>query len=131
MVLVVEDEQAVRGLVMEVLQDQGYRGLSATDGVSALEILRSEAHIDLLISDVGLPGLDGLQLVEAAIARRTDLKVLLMTGHAPESVLGASLKARGVRLMLKPFTVDVLLDGIRDSFETSLGRVDGVDSQIG
>ena len=117
-VLVVEDEQAVRGLVMEVLQDQGYRGLSATDGVAALEILHSEAHIDLLISDIGLPGLDGLQLVEAAIAKRPGLKVLLMTGHAPESVLGVSLKARGVRLMLKPFTVDVLLDHVRDSFET-------------
>lgn len=120
-VLVVEDEQAVRTLVMEVLQDQGYRGLAATDGVAALEILHSDAHIDLLISDVGLPGLDGLQLVEAALVRRPDLKALLMTGHAPESVLGASLKARGVRLTLKPFTVDVLLDHIRDSFETTIG----------
>ena len=46
------------------------------------------------------------------------MKVLLMTGHAPESGLGVSLKARGVRLMLKPFTVDVLLDHVRDSFET-------------
>jgi signal transduction histidine kinase/ActR/RegA family two-component response regulator len=116
-VLVVEDEQSVRSLVMEVLQDQGYRGMSAMDGAAALEILKSGAHVDLLITDVGLPGLDGPQLVEAALARRPDLKVLFMTAYARDAPVGVTAEGRPISLLLKPFTVDGLLDRVRQTFE--------------
>jgi len=116
-VLVVEDEQSVRALVMEVLQEQGYRGIAATDGESALEVLKSGAHVDLLITDVGLPGLDGPQLVAAALSHRPDLKVLFMTAYARETPVGP--RERPVGVLLKPFTVEGLLDHVRMSLEGS------------
>lgn len=111
-VLVVEDEQPVRAFVMEVLQDHGYRGIAATDGASGLEILASEAHVDLLITDIGLPGLNGLQMAEAALKRRPGLKILLMTAYTPETP--TTLTAH---VLLKPFTIDSLLDHIRLTLE--------------
>ena len=117
MVLVVEDEQSVRALVMEVLQEQGYRGISATDGASALEVLKSEAHVDLLITDVGLPGLDGPQLVTAALRRRPGLKVLFMTAYAREAPVGPAELERPIGVLLKPFTVDALLNHVRQSLD--------------
>jgi signal transduction histidine kinase/ActR/RegA family two-component response regulator len=111
-VLVVEDEQAVRSLVMEVLQEHGYRGISATDGASALEVLRSDAHVDLLITDVGLPGLDGPRLVEAALAHRPGLKVLFMTGYARDVPAGPADCAGSMGTILKPFTMDGLLNQV-------------------
>jgi CheY-like chemotaxis protein len=116
-VLVVEDEQAVRALVMEVLQEQGYRGISATDGLSGLEVLKSEAHVDLLITDVGLPGLDGPQLVTAALRHRPDLRVLFMTAYAREAPVGPAELKGPIAVLLKPFTVDGLLNHIRQSLE--------------
>ena len=112
-VLVVEDEQSVRSLVMEVLQEQGYRGISATNGTSALEVLRSDAHVDLLITDVGLPGLDGPQLVAAALRHRPDLKVLFMTAYAREAPVGPAEFGTPIGVLLKPFTVEGLLDHVR------------------
>ena len=112
-VLVVEDEQSVRSLVMEVLQEQGYRGISATDGTSALEVLKSDAHVDLLISDVGLPGLDGPQLVAAALRHRPDLKVFFMTAYAKEALSGRAALDKPIAVLPKPFTVEALLNQVR------------------
>jgi signal transduction histidine kinase/ActR/RegA family two-component response regulator len=114
-VLVVEDEQSVRAMVMEILQDQGFRAISATDGAAGLEVLDSEAHIDLLITDVGLPVLDGRELAEAARRRRSDLKVLFMSGYPPESPLTAVHGGQPDHLIVKPFTLNALLDRIHDA----------------
>lgn len=116
-VLVVEDEQSVRSLVMEVLQEQGYRGISATDGTSALEVLKSDAHVDLLISDVGLPGLDGPQLVAAALGHRPDLRVFFMTAYAREAPSGPTAPDKPIAVLLKPFTVEALLNQVRLSLD--------------
>jgi CheY-like chemotaxis protein len=125
-VLVVEDEQSVRALVMEVLQEQGYRGISATDGASALEVLKSDAHVDLLITDVGLPGLDGPQLVTAALRHRPALKVLFMTAYAREAPVGPAELKKPIGVLLKPFTVDALLSHIRQSLDdTSQPELNG------
>jgi nitrogen-specific signal transduction histidine kinase/CheY-like chemotaxis protein len=86
-VLVVEDETAVRDLVVDVLQDLGYRAIEAADGLSGLKLLQSDLHLDLLVTDVGLPGLNGRQLADAARARRPDLKVLFMTGYAENATI--------------------------------------------
>jgi CheY-like chemotaxis protein len=110
-VLVVEDDQYVRSLVMEVLQDHGYHGISATDGVAGLHILESEARIDLLITDVVLPGLNGRKLVKVARRRRPNLKALLMSGYAAE--ISAATSDDDIQMLAKPFTVDQLLAHIR------------------
>ena len=113
-VLVVEDEAAVRMLVMETMQDQGYRALEAADGEAGLQMLRSHERVDLLVTDIGLPGMNGRQLADAARERRPDLKVLFITGYAhnPAVSQGASLKP-GMALIHKPFALAALADKVR------------------
>src|SRR6185312_6771924 len=82
LVLVVEDETTVRNIVVEVLQQLGYRTLEAADAESALDALRGVAALDLLVSDIGLPGMDGRQLADVAREHHPQLRVLLMSGYA-------------------------------------------------
>jgi PAS domain S-box-containing protein len=108
-VLVVDDEPTVRMLVSEVLTDLGYSAIEAKDGIEALEIVRSSRRIDLLISDIGLPGgLDGRQLGAAARSCRPGLRILFITGY-PHMLRGgpASVDA-GVQTLAKPFAVQEL-----------------------
>jgi PAS domain S-box-containing protein len=113
-VLVVDDEPTVRMLVTEVLQDLGYGAIEAVDGPSGLEILRSPARIDLLVSDVGLPnGMNGRQLADAGLALRPELKVLFITGYAENVVLGERDLAPGMSVLTKPFSLDALGARIR------------------
>ncbi len=93
-VLVVEDEAAVRMLVVEVLQELGYHVLEAVDGNSALPYLRSDRRIDLLVSDFGLPGMNGRQLAEIAREHRPDLQVLFITGYAPNAEVRGEFSRR-------------------------------------
>ena len=103
-VLVVEDEPVVRSLIVEMLRDLGYRSLEAEDGPTALTILESERRIDLLITDIGLPGLNGRQVADAARIGRPGLKVVLMTGYA-ENAMGqdGAFLEPGMAMMTKPF----------------------------
>jgi PAS domain S-box-containing protein len=112
-VLVVEDEPVVRSLIIEVLEDLGYRTLEAADGPGGLKILQSRRRIDLLITDVGLPGLNGRQLADAARERRRDLKVLFITGYAENATLAAGFLEPGMQMITKPFAVDALAQRIR------------------
>ena len=82
-VLVVDDEPTVRMLVADVLEELGYRAIEAQDGASGLQVLQSGTRVDLLVTDVGLPGgMNGRQLADAARRERPDLKVLFITGYA-------------------------------------------------
>jgi CheY-like chemotaxis protein len=105
-VLVVEDEPLLRMVVVEVLSDAGHAVLEAGDGIEALEILGKSA-IDLLITDIQMPRMNGYQLVEAAMERWPKMKILLVTGYARESVPPAVLSA-GLQTLHKPFDVDGL-----------------------
>ena len=108
-VLVVEDEATVRMVIMEALSDSGYTVLEAIDGPTGLRILDSGARIDLLVTDVGLPGgMNGRQLAEAARRRRLGLKVLFVTGYEENAVVGNDNMERGMQLMTKPFAVAAL-----------------------
>ncbi len=108
-VLVVEDEPAVRMVIRDVLADLGYVVLVAVDGRSGLHILESRTRIDLLLTDIGLPGgMSGRQLAEAARQRRGSLKVLFITGYAEGAVIGSGLLEHGMQVMTKPFRVDML-----------------------
>ncbi|MHA6723898.1 PAS domain-containing hybrid sensor histidine kinase/response regulator [Sphingomonas sp. RS2018] len=116
-VLVVEDETAVRDLVIDVLQELGYRALEAPDGPSGLKILQSDARIDLLVTDIGLPGLNGRQLADAARVSRPDLGVLFMTGYAENATMANGFLDPGMQMITKPFAVEALATRIRDMVE--------------
>ncbi len=118
-VLVVEDEAAVRMLVVEVLQELGYKVLEAVDGASALPHLQSDQRIDLLVSDFGLPGLNGRQLAEVARQHRPDLRVLFITGYAPNAEVRGEFLAPGMDMLAKPFSIDMLGAKVRQLIERS------------
>lgn len=112
-VLVVEDETVVRALIVEVLNELGYNALEAADGPSGLEILQSARPIDLLITDIGLPGLNGRQIADAARVRRPELKVLFMTGYAENAASASGFLEAGMAMMTKPFAMEELAQRIR------------------
>jgi hypothetical protein len=112
-VLVVEDEPVVRGVLLEMLADQGYRALEAVDGPSGLKILNSGQRVDLLITDVGLPGMNGRQLADQAREARPGLKVLFITGYAGSAAVSDGLLQPGMEMITKPFDLDHLSQRIR------------------
>jgi PAS domain S-box-containing protein len=112
-VLVVEDEPVVRGVILEILHDQGYRTLEAADGPSGLRILRKDKRIDLLITDVGLPGMNGRQLADQARETRPDLKILFITGYAESVAIADGFLQPGMEMITKPFDLDNLSRRIR------------------
>jgi PAS domain S-box-containing protein len=112
-VLVIEDEPAVRELVLDVMAQLGLAALSASDGPAALKILQSAARIDLVVTDVGLPGINGRALADAARELRPDLKFLFITGYAENAALARGFLAPGMAMVTKPFAVDVLAARIR------------------
>ena len=112
-VLVVEDEPVVRGVIVEMLGEQGYRTLQAVDGPSGLSILRSHERIDLLVTDVGLPGMNGRQLADQARETRPDLKVLFITGYAESVAISDGFLQPGMEMVTKPFDLDNLSRRIR------------------
>jgi PAS domain S-box-containing protein len=118
-VLIVDDEPAVRMLVTEVLGDLDYRAIEAQDGPSGLKILETGRRIDLLITDVGLPGgINGRQLADAALALRPQLKVLFITGYAENAVVGNGHLKPGMHILTKPFALEELGRRIKNILET-------------
>jgi PAS domain S-box-containing protein len=113
-VLVVEDENAVRMLVIEVLEELGYTVLEAIDSKTAIPIFESDQRIDLLVSDVGLPGLNGRQLAEIARQQRPGLRVLFMTGYTKAAAMRGGFLDPGMEMITKPFTVDALATRVRE-----------------
>jgi CheY-like chemotaxis protein len=113
-VLVVEDEPAVRQLIVEILTEAGYRTLEADDGPSAIPLLESSQHLDLLISDVGLPGLNGRQVAEIGRKHRPDLKVLFVTGYAQHAAIRSDFLGPGMQMITKPFQADTLARRVRE-----------------
>jgi signal transduction histidine kinase len=114
-VLIVDDEPTVRMLVADVLEEFGYTAIEATDGASGLRIMQSDVRIDLLVTDVGLPGgMNGRQMADAARVTRPELKVLFITGYAENAVISHGHLDPGMHLLTKPFTMDLLASRIRD-----------------
>ncbi len=116
-VLVVEDEPSVRDLVVEVLADLGYRALQAPDGPTGLALLQGAERIDLLVTDVGLPGMNGRQLAEQGRRLRPTLKVLFITGYAEDATFGEGRVDPGLQMLTKPFSVDALAERISGMIE--------------
>jgi CheY-like chemotaxis protein len=117
-VLVVDDEPTVRMLISEVLSESYYRILEAGDGLAALKILETDRRIDLLITDVGLPGgMNGRQVADAARVLRKDLKVLFITGYAENAAVGNGHLDPGMEILAKPFAMSTLANKVREMIE--------------
>jgi CheY-like chemotaxis protein len=117
-VLVIDDEPTIRMLIAEVLAEAGYAVIEAPDGPAGLRVLESNAGIDLLITDVGLPGgMNGRQVADAARVSRPGLKVLFITGYAENAVIGRSRLEKGMFVLTKPFQMEVLASRIREIIE--------------
>ena len=117
-VLVVEDEADVRMVICDFLADLGYTVLEAESGQAGLTIADAGVRVDLLVTDVGLPGgMNGRQLADAARQRRPELKVLFITGYAESMVAGYGELAQGMQVMTKPFALDTLAARVQDMID--------------
>jgi signal transduction histidine kinase/ActR/RegA family two-component response regulator len=112
-VLVVEDEAAVRAFTVEALRDLGYRVLDADGAATALNLLALHPEIDLLLTDVVMPDVNGRRLADAALLRRPDLPVLFMTGYTRNAIVHNGMLDPGTHLLTKPFTVAQLAAALR------------------
>ena len=113
-VMVIEDEPLIMMLILDALEELGYKSIDAHDGPSGLRILQSSQRIDLLITDIGLPGLNGRQVVDAARLVRPDLKVLFMTGYAETAAKADGMLEPGMEMITKPFVIDTFMQRIKD-----------------
>nr|WP_245438945.1 PAS domain-containing sensor histidine kinase [Methylorubrum zatmanii] len=117
-VLIVDDEPTVRMLVSDILEDLGYTAIEAGDSATGLKVLQSDVRIDLLVTDVGLPGgMNGRQMADAARVSRPDLRVLFITGYAENAVLGNGHLAPGMAVLTKPFAIETMAARIRSMIE--------------
>ena len=129
-ILLVEDEEAVRGLATRILTRDGYTVLSASRGDEAVSLFaRNQREVALLVSDLVLPGLGGIDLAKRLREMRPELKVLLMSGYTDRDVSSLAGESRNIAFMQKPFTPDTLtrhvaelLDGTETTAERLVGR---------
>jgi two-component system NtrC family sensor kinase len=113
-VLVVEDDPQVNKLAVEALEERGYQVISAPDGASALLLLDETPHLDLLLTDVVLPGgMNGRQLSEEVLRQRPDIKVLFVTGYTRNAIIHHGRLDPDIDLLTKPFTADALTRKVR------------------
>ena len=120
-ILLVEDEDMLRGLIRELLQSKGYNVYVASCGEEALEVSAAEKTIDLLLTDVMMPNMSGSELMEKIRENRPDLKVLFMSGYTGGSNanIHESLEQQGVSFLQKPFRLHTLLDQVKSILGTS------------
>jgi CheY-like chemotaxis protein len=112
-ILVVEDDADVRDFICGTLEELKYTVLQAHDAASALQVLERESKIDLLLTDVILPGPNGRELANAVLAQRPGLKVLFMTGYSRNAIVHQGRLDEGVQLIQKPLTQDSLAAKVR------------------
>jgi CheY-like chemotaxis protein len=117
-ILVVEDDVALRQYALEILQELGYRVLSASNGVTALKTLGQEEHVDLLLTDVVMPGgLNGRQLADKAVGQRPGLRVLYMTGYTRNAIVHNGRVDAGINMISKPFSFEELAAKVRQRLD--------------
>jgi PAS domain S-box-containing protein len=112
-VLIVEDTEILRMMTAEILTEAGYRCVVTEDTGEALRLLRGDDDIDLLLTDIGMPGMDGRELADVARAWRPALPVLFMTGYAESAVQRTGFLGPGMDMITKPFEIDGLLERVR------------------
>jgi CheY-like chemotaxis protein len=116
--LLVEDSAALRDLILEVLEQHGYRVLHAAHGEQALEVLREhEAAVDLLLTDVVMPKLGGKDLADEVRARHPGIRVIYMSGYTDGAISRAGILGEGVTLLEKPFSSERLTRAVREALD--------------
>jgi DNA-binding NtrC family response regulator len=113
-VLIAEDEALLRNLMAEMLTERGLRVVQAANGVEASQLLKDNRGISLLLSDIRMPHMDGYALVDDAVTRDPELKVLMMTGNAGDRPPPAVLKAREIATLIKPFDMNRMCNIVID-----------------
>ena len=122
-ILIVDDEPSIRMLLADALEEIGFSVIEAHDGPTGLRILQSDATIDVLITDVGLPGgMNGRQLADAARLTRAELRVLFITGYAENAIIGNGQLAPGMQVLTKPFVVEALASRVLDMIKDGTGK---------
>jgi PAS domain S-box-containing protein len=122
-ILVVEDEGGIRALVRKILRRQGYHVLEASQGEEALAILRDHGDkIDLLLTDVMMPGMNGVELSYKAVEVRPEIRVMFVSGYTDESLLEAGKFPQGTAFLQKPFTLGSLLGKVREVLDAGKSR---------
>ncbi|PBN41431.1 hybrid sensor histidine kinase/response regulator [Sphingobium sp. D43FB] len=117
-VLVIDDEASVRSLIVDVLTDGGYHVVEAADGPSGLKVLESDLRIDLLITDVGLPGgMNGRQVADAGRVGRPKLKILFITGYAENAIIGNGLLEHDMHVITKPFGIEAIVSKVSEMID--------------
>jgi CheY-like chemotaxis protein len=117
-ILVVEDEDGVRHLARRMLESVGYKVLTARNAADALLLLAPRGSpVDLMLTDVVMPGMSGPELAERAATIRPHMKVLFSSGHTDNRALRASVLAAGARFVGKPYTRAELTRAIREALE--------------
>jgi CheY-like chemotaxis protein len=116
-VLVVEDEHAVRRMTVDALRDLGYTVIHAESGPEALDRLERQPNVSLLFTDIVMPEMSGRELADHAIRRRPNLKVLFMTGYTRNAVVHNGIVDPGTALLQKPFTLQQLARKVRETIE--------------
>lgn len=119
-ILLVDDTDVVRMMVSEVLGDAGYQVIEAEDANGALEQLRTDVHIDLVVSDVGLPGMNGRDMADVARMLRPGLPILFITGYAENAATRQEFLAEGMALLPKPFSLNDLLNTVGQMLDSSV-----------
>ncbi len=114
-VLVVDDDRGVRRLTARMLRSQGYQVYEAASGQEALRALKDERSIQLVVTDIVMPEMHGLDLADRVLAAMPDLHVVLMTGHAPELTVQLELRDTQLPVLLKPFTAEQLFTKVRNA----------------
>jgi two-component system cell cycle response regulator CpdR len=113
-ILLADDDQATRDLVKRALESDGHKVDLTQDGAEALETLAAASQaFDMLVSDVHMPGLDGIELARRAIQGRPGLKLLLMSGFAEELERAETLQSPNLGVIMKPFTLEQVRSAVR------------------
>ena len=118
-VLLVEDEEFVRAFVDRVLRESGYDVLAAENGEQALELLEGADRVDLVVTDVMMPRMNGRQLSDALLARQPDLRVLFISGYTGDAIADRGLIDSSMAFLQKPFTVESLQRKVREVLDAA------------
>ena len=115
-IMVVEDDEVIRQMVVELLRESGYEVTQAADGKMAMTALERMPSLDMLVSDVGLPGPNGRQVADYALERFPGVRIIFMTGYAAAVATGSDVISGKAELLVKPFDMNALLKKVEQMF---------------